>query len=119
MNPFGSVHVKVIALAVKDPERAKAFYTKTLELFEDHEATDDVSYRLGGGTVIILREGYTPVSDPNPRITLQVLDARQTEKDLVAKNVTISDPVQLYKERFYVGAFLDSEGNKLWFCSYA
>ena len=28
----------------------------------------------------------------------------------------ISDPVQAYDE-FYVGSFLDSEGNKLWFCS--
>jgi hypothetical protein len=30
--------------------------------------------------------------------------------------VTISDPVNLFDE-FYVGGFLDSEGNKLWFCS--
>src|SRR5271163_4255279 len=31
----------------------------------------------------------------------------------------ISDPVKLYEDRFWVGGFLDSEGNKLWFCSYA
>jgi hypothetical protein len=33
--------------------------------------------------------------------------------------VTISDPVQLYEGKYWVGGFLDSEGNKLWFCSYA
>ena len=41
---------------------------------------------------------------------------RGTEEALRARNVTISDPVQAYDE-FYVGSFLDSEGNKLWFCS--
>jgi hypothetical protein len=35
---------------------------------------------------------------------------------LRARGVVIADPVQVYDE-FYVGSFLDSEGNKLWFCS--
>ena len=30
--------------------------------------------------------------------------------------VVVSDPVQVYDD-FYVGSFLDSEGNKLWICS--
>jgi hypothetical protein len=30
--------------------------------------------------------------------------------------ITISDPAEAYDD-FYVGSFLDSEGNKLWFCS--
>ncbi len=47
-------------------------------------------------------------------------DARQTEKRLLARGVRISDGVSLYEEGlFYIGAFLDSEGNKLWFCSAA
>jgi len=25
--------------------------------------------------------------------------------------------VAVYEEAYYVGSFLDSEGNKLWFCS--
>ena len=60
-----------------------------------------------------------PTDDPNPRITLQVEDARETEKQLTDRAVTISDPVKLYEDKFWVGGFLDSEGNKLWFCSYA
>ena len=47
------------------------------------------------------------------------LDARETEKRLLERAVTISDPVKLYEDRFWVGGFLDSEVNKLWFCSYA
>jgi hypothetical protein len=39
-----------------------------------------------------------------------------TGKTLPDKGVTISDPVQAYDE-FYIGGFLDGEGNKLWFCS--
>jgi len=31
--------------------------------------------------------------------------------------VIIADPVQAYDDGFHVGSFLDSEGNKLWFCS--
>jgi len=49
---------------------------------------------------------------PNPRITLEVQDARETEKRLTERAVTISDPVKLYEDKFWVGGFLDSEGNK-------
>ena len=55
---------------------------------------------------------------PNPRVTIETENARETEKGLRARGVVISDPVQVYDEVHYVGSFLDSEGNKLWFCSY-
>ena len=127
-SPLGFQKVKVIALAATDVPRAKRFYSETLQLDaywgigigaaeEDHEATDEVGYRIGE-TVLIIRQ-HTPTEDPNPRITLQVQDARETEKRLIEKAVTISDPVKLYEDKFWVGGFLDSEGNKLWFCSYA
>jgi hypothetical protein len=61
----------------------------------------------------------SPTDDPNPRITLQVHDARGTEELLRERAVTISDPVKFYDEKFWVGGLLDSEGNKIWFCSYA
>lgn len=42
------------------------------------------------------------------------------ERELAARGVTISDAVQRYEDHpYWVGAFLDSEGNKLWFCSAA
>ena len=53
-----------------------------------------------------------PTEAPNPRVTIE------TEKGLRARGVVISDPVQVYDEVHYVGSFLNSEGNKLWFCSY-
>jgi predicted enzyme related to lactoylglutathione lyase len=116
-SPLGFQTVKVIALAATDVVRARRFYSETLELEEDHESTEDVGYRIGS-TVLIIRQ-HPPTADPNPRITLQVQDARETEKELAERGVTISDPVKLYEDRFLVGGFLDSEGNKLWFCSYA
>jgi hypothetical protein len=51
-------------------------------------------------------------------VTIETEDARETEKGLRARGVVISDPIQVYDEVHYVGSFLDSEGNKLWFCSY-
>ena len=59
-----------------------------------------------------------PTEAPNPRVTIETEDARETEKGLRARGVVISDPIQVYDEVHYVGSFLDSEGNKLWFCSY-
>ena len=116
-SSLGFQSVKVIALAASDVVRAKRFYSETLQLEEDREATDEVGYRIGN-SVLIVRE-HPPTDDPNPRITLQVQDARETEKRLIERAVIISDPVKLYEDKFWVGGFLDSEGNKLWFCSYA
>ena len=116
-SPFGFQSVKVIALAATDVARAQRFYSETLQLEEDRESTEEVGYRIGEA-VLIIRQ-HPPTYDPNPRITLQVQDARETEKRLLERAVTISDLVKLYEDRFWVGGFLDSEGNKLWFCSYA
>jgi len=116
-SPLGFLSVKVVAIAATDVVRAKRFYLETLQLEEDRETTDEVGYRMGEA-VLIIRE-HSPTDDPNPRLTLQVQDARETEKQLRERAVTISDPVKLYDDKYWVGGFLDSEGNKLWFCSYA
>jgi hypothetical protein len=73
---------------------------------------------LMGETILMLKsEWYAPPTEsPNPRITIATEHAPDTESRLRAQNIIISDPVQAYDE-FYVGSFLDSEGNKLWFCS--
>jgi len=59
-----------------------------------------------------------PTATPNPRVTIETEDARETEKGLRALGIEISDAVQVYDEVHYVGSFLDSEGNKIWFCSF-
>src|SRR5258706_11826358 len=109
-SPFGFQSVKVIAMSATDVARAKRFYSEALQLEEDREATDEVGYRIGN-SVLVIRQ-HPPTDDPNPRITLQVQDARETEKRLKGRAVTISDPVKLYEDKFWVGGFLDSEGKK-------
>jgi catechol-2,3-dioxygenase len=116
-SPLGFQSVKVIALAATDVARAHRFYSETIQLEEDRESTGEVGYRIGE-SVLIIRQ-HPPTDDPNPRITLQVHDARATEKELLERAVAVSDPVKLYEDKFWVGGFLDSEGNKIWFCSYA
>jgi predicted enzyme related to lactoylglutathione lyase len=116
-SSLGFLSVKVVAISATDVVRAKRFYLETLQLEEDRETTDEVGYRVGE-SVLIIRE-HSPTDDPNPRLTLQVQDAPETEKQLRERGVTISDPVKLYDDKYRVGGFLDSEGNKLWFCSYA
>jgi hypothetical protein len=92
-----------------DVVRAKRFYLETLQLEEDRQTTGEVGYRIGEA-VLIIRE-HSPTDDPNPRLTLQVQDARETEKQLRQRAVTISDPVKLYEDKFWVGGFLDSNRN--------
>ena len=116
-SPLGFQSVKVIALAATDVARARRFYSEALQLEEDRESTDEVGYRIGD-SVLVIRQ-HPPTDNPNPRVTLQVQDARETEKRLTERAVTISDRVQLYDDKFWVGGFLDSGGNKLWFCSCA
>ncbi len=115
--PLGFQRVKVIAWSVTDPKRANEFYSRTLELPPAFEGDEQIGYLLGATILMLKANWYAPPSEsPNPRITIATDDARQTERALRERGVRISDPVALYDE-FWVGAFMDSEGNKLWFCS--
>lgn len=116
-SPLGLLRVKVVALGVSDAERACAFYGGTLSLPPAYEGEELVGYTLGDTLFMLKADGSAqPSATPNPRITLEVEDARRTEAALRERGVVISDPVQLY-DGYPVGGFLDSEGNKLWFCS--
>ena len=117
ISPFGFQRVKVIALAVADLDRATIFYSNTLELALAYEGGVQVGYMLGTTTLVLMPVGYAePTEQPNPRITIATDHAPDTERMLLLRGVVISDPVRVQGES-YVGSFLDSEGNKLWFCS--
>lgn len=112
------LRVKGVALGVTDATRAHRFYSETLGLVPAFEADSRAGYQLGGAILMLKDDGsMVPTATPNYRITLEVRDALATEAALKARGVTISDPVELYEGAYYVGGFLDSEGNKLWFCS--
>ncbi|MDO9596691.1 MAG: VOC family protein [Azoarcus sp.] len=114
---FGIVQVKVIALAVADLARAHRFYGETLGWPPAFEGDERVGYQLGSTIFMLKADGPGQPSEAlNPRITLETTHARRTETELRASGVAIGDPVAVYDD-FLVGSFLDSEGNKLWFCS--
>ncbi|MBI2567770.1 MAG: VOC family protein [Candidatus Schekmanbacteria bacterium] len=122
MSALGFQQLKVVALAVADVDRARRFYGETLELPPAFEGGRQVGYALGDAIVMLkpVGDGWygQPSAELNPRITVSTADARQTERELLARGVTISDPVQVYTDDgASVGGFLDSEGNKIWFCS--
>lgn len=107
----------MIALSVTDAVRANKFYRDTLGLPPALEGEDQVGYSLDQTSLMLKDNWYAPPSDAlNPRITTATDHAPATEAALRERGITISDAVQAYNE-FYVGSFLDSEGNKLWFCS--
>lgn len=109
--------VKVIALSVIDPKRANRFYQNVLGLQPAYEGGEQVGYHLGDIVLMLKSNWYaSPTENPNPRITIETDDAVAMERELRENGVTISDPLAVYDE-FHVGSFLDSEGNKLWFCS--
>ena len=114
---FGFKRVKVIALSVSDLDRANDFYGRKLGLAQDDEFDENNRWVLGDLVLLLKPDWMAPTAEPNPRITIEVEDSRQTEKALKEIGATISDPVQLYEDKFLLGSFLDSEGNKLWICS--
>ena len=102
--------------------RARHFYGETLKLPAAFEGKHQVGYSLGNVILMLksVADGWyaRPSELLNPRITIATDHAPDTERELRARGVTISHPVQAYHdEGFYVGAFSDSEGNKIWFCS--
>ena len=118
ISKLGFQRIKAIALAVTDRGRAERFYGETLGLAPAFEAGRQVGYFLGQ-TIVMLKDDWygAPTALPNPRITIAVDDAATFAAALKEKGVTIADPVQTYDDGYHVGSFLDSEGNKLWFCS--
>jgi catechol 2,3-dioxygenase-like lactoylglutathione lyase family enzyme len=111
------LNVKALALAVTDFERAIRFYTETLSLHPAYEEGKQVGNHLGN-TVLLLKvdSSAQPSATLNPRVTIETEDARSMEAILRGRGVVIADPVQHYGQAT-IGSFLDSEGNKLWFCS--
>jgi len=117
-HTLGLRNVEVVALAVTDLARAQQFYGEVLGLPVAEEAGLVLGYRLGGSILMLKDDGeVAPTEQPNPRVTLAVDAALETQAALEALGVRVADPVALYDEAFLVGSFLDSEGNKLWFCS--
>ena len=117
---IGFKRVKVVALAVSDPARAEKFYGATLGLKPATEGGTKFGYEIGD-CIIMLKAAADwygkPTGEPNPRITVEVNDAKAAESALRERGVTITDAVQEYDEGHSAGSFLDSEGNKIWFCS--
>ena len=119
---LGFQRIKAIALAVTDRGRAERFYGEMLGLAPAFEAGQQMGFFLGE-TILMLKDDWygAPTNLPNPRITFSVDDAAKIESELKERGVTIADPVEVYDEGYgyNIGSFLDSEGNKLWFCSQA
>jgi len=116
-NAIDFLQVRAISLAVADATRAKRFYSETLGL--KPEGNMDMAFTIGE-VILLLKpeeEWYgKPTNELNARVTLRVRDSYAAEKILKGRGVVISDPVTVYGDN-PIGAFLDSEGNKLWFCS--
>jgi len=109
--------VKGIALPVDDEARARKFYSGVLGLAEAGDDGPEGAFLLGDDYLLLKADWYAkPSAEPSPRITLEVVDARATESALKSLGVTISDPLTSEGGALF-GSFLDSEGNKLWFCS--
>jgi catechol 2,3-dioxygenase-like lactoylglutathione lyase family enzyme len=110
------INIKAIALAATDLERALQFYTNTLSLRPAFEGGKQVGNHLGDTVLLFKTDSGQPSATLNPRVTIQTDDAYGMEAALRQRGVIIANPVERYGDAT-VGGFLDSEGNKLWFCS--
>jgi len=119
MSTMGFMQVKGIALSVTDAARARKFYVETLGFAPVLDGGEEIGAQLGEVLIMFKCDWYgRPTDEPNPRITIETEDARATEVALRESSVKITDPVENFGGRF-IGSFLDSEGNKIWFCSMA
>ena len=109
--------VLVVAIAVKDLGRAQRFWCDTLGMEPYEVLGERVGVRLGDAMIHFKEHMGDPTDEPNFRITLETADAYAVERDLKARGVRIGDAVRPY-EGHHAGSFLDSEGNKFWFCSF-
>jgi len=116
LPPLGIQRVKVVAVSVTDLARANRFYKEKLGLEPAFEGTEQVGWWLGQVILMLKPDWAAPTATPNPRVTLATDHAPATQEALRARDITIANEVEVYGN-FYVGSFLDSEGNKLWFCS--
>ncbi len=116
LPPLGIQRVKVVAVSVTDLARANRFYKEKLGLEPAFEGTEQVGWWLGQVILMLKPDWAAPTATPNPRVTLATNHAPATQEALRARDITIANEVEIYGD-FYVGSFLDSEGNKLWFCS--
>ncbi|MDG4597196.1 MAG: VOC family protein [Candidatus Contendobacter sp.] len=116
LAPLGFQRVKVIALAVNDLDRANRFYGQQLMLLPAYEGEEQVGWWLDQVILMLKPDWETPTATPNPRVTIETDQALATQDALRSRGIVIADEVQPYDD-YYVGSFLDSEGNKLWFCS--
>jgi len=116
LPPLGIQRVKVVAVSVTDLARANRFYKEKLGLEAAFEGTEQVGWWLGQVILMLKPDWAAPTATPNPRVTLATDHAPATQEALRARDITIANEVEVYGD-FYVGSFLDSEGNKLWFCS--
>jgi predicted enzyme related to lactoylglutathione lyase len=110
-------YIAAVALAVENFDRASRFYAETFDLKPAYENDRFIGYYVGK-TKLMLKSGalVLPTKQPNPRITIEVADALAMQNVLHGKGIEVSDAVRDY-DGFLVGSFIDSEGNKLWFCS--
>jgi len=110
--------IKGVAIPVIDEERAKRFYGEVLGLAVADGEKEPGGYRIGNA-FLMLKTGWhvAPSDNPVPRITLEISGAKAAEQALLARGVAMPDPVTR-EGHAYFGSFLDSEGNKIWFCSF-
>jgi len=116
LPPLGIQRVKVVAVSVIDLARANRFYKEKLGLKPAFEGTEQVGWWLGQVILMLKPDWAAPTDTPNPRVTLATDHAPATQEALRARDIVVANEVEVYGD-FYVGSFLDSEGNKLWFCS--
>jgi catechol 2,3-dioxygenase-like lactoylglutathione lyase family enzyme len=110
--------IKGVALPVVDLARAEHFYGEVLGLPVADGENEPGGFRIGDAFLMLKPEWHAaPSADPIPRVTIEISGARAAAEALLARGVEMPDPVSR-EGHAYFGSFLDSEGNKVWFCSF-
>lgn len=115
MPPIRPTRIAQVAVPVRDPERARAFYRDTLGLDHLFDAPPGLSFFRCGETRLMLSPPEGPATAAASILYYAVDDARAAEQALAAAGVTLEESARriatVEGRDIWLAVARDSEGN--------
>jgi methylmalonyl-CoA/ethylmalonyl-CoA epimerase len=113
--PLQPSHIAQVAIPVRDPDRARAFYRDTLGLMHLFDAPPSLSFFQCGATRLMLSPPEGPETASASILYYAVADARAAQAELAAAGAAIEQEAHFIarvgNRDIWLAIARDSEGN--------